>query len=67
MHLLFFFFNSLTKGYSDIRLETVKMLLALLNNNIIPAIPYKGFVGASGDLAPLSHMVLTSRYLSQDC
>ncbi|MBB5336474.1 histidine ammonia-lyase [Pectinatus brassicae] len=51
--------NSLTKGYSGIRLETVKMLLALLNNDITPAIPCKGSVGASGDLAPLSHMVLT--------
>ena len=51
--------NSLTKGYSGIRLATVKMLLALLNNDITPAIPCKGSVGASGDLAPLSHMVLT--------
>ncbi|MBP2664989.1 MAG: Histidine ammonia-lyase [Firmicutes bacterium] len=50
--------NSLAKGYSGIRLSTVEMLLNLLNKRICPAIPAKGSVGASGDLAPLSHMVL---------
>lgn len=50
--------NSLAKGYSGIRLSSVEMLLALLNHKITPAIPAKGSVGASGDLAPLSHMVL---------
>lgn len=50
--------NSLAKGYSGIRLATVEMLLNLINNKITPAIPSKGSVGASGDLAPLSHMVL---------
>jgi len=50
--------NSLAKGYSGIRLSTVEMLLNMLNKKIYPAIPAKGSVGASGDLAPLSHMVL---------
>lgn len=50
--------NSLAKGYSGIRLSTVEMLLAMLNNKVCPAVPCKGSVGASGDLAPLSHMVL---------
>ena len=50
--------NSLAKGYSGIRLETVQMLLTLLNRQVTPASPCKGSVGASGDLAPLSHMVL---------
>ncbi|WP_371373714.1 histidine ammonia-lyase [Sporomusa aerivorans] len=50
--------NSLAKGYSGIKLSTVEMLLTLLNRRICPAIPAKGSVGASGDLAPLSHMVL---------
>lgn len=50
--------NSLAKGYSGIRLETVEMLLNMINKKICPAIPSKGSVGASGDLAPLSHMVL---------
>jgi histidine ammonia-lyase len=50
--------NSLAKGYSGIRLPTVDMLLHMLNKRLCPAIPAKGSVGASGDLAPLSHMVL---------
>ena len=50
--------NSLAKGYSGIRLSTVETLLAMLNKGVCPAIPAKGSVGASGDLAPLSHMVL---------
>lgn len=50
--------NSLAKGYSGIRLSTVEMLLTMLNKRICPAVPAKGSVGASGDLAPLSHMVL---------
>jgi histidine ammonia-lyase len=50
--------NSLAKGYSGIRLSTVEMLVSMLNKRIYPAIPAKGSVGASGDLAPLSHMVL---------
>lgn len=48
--------NVLAKGYSGVRLEVVELLLALLNHNILPLIPSKGSVGASGDLAPLSHL-----------
>ena len=48
--------NSLARGYSGIRLSTVEKLIELLNVEITPAIPAKGSVGASGDLAPLSHM-----------
>lgn len=48
--------NSLAMGYSGIRTSTVETLLALLNHGICPAIPCKGSVGASGDLAPLAHM-----------
>lgn len=51
--------NALARGYSGIRLETVKQLLLYLNQNIIPAIPAQGSLGASGDLAPLAHMGLT--------
>ncbi|RVU54731.1 histidine ammonia-lyase [Anaerosphaera multitolerans] len=50
--------NSLVKGYSGIRLSVVNTLLAMLNKNVIPFIPEKGSLGASGDLAPLAHMVL---------
>lgn len=50
--------NSLVKGVSGIRLETVHTILDMLNNGVVPHIPEKGSLGASGDLAPLSHMVL---------
>lgn len=50
--------NALSKGYSGIRLSTVKTLIAMLNKRVHPSIPEKGSLGASGDLAPLSHMVL---------
>jgi histidine ammonia-lyase len=51
--------NDFAKGYSGIRLETVKLLVDLLNHGVSPVIPEKGSVGASGDLAPLSHLALT--------
>ncbi|MFZ3071457.1 MAG: histidine ammonia-lyase [Anaerolineaceae bacterium] len=50
--------NTLARGYSGIRLETLQLLLDLLNRNILPLIPEKGSLGASGDLAPLAHMAL---------
>lgn len=50
--------NALSKGYSGIRLSTVKTLVEMLNKGVHPCIPEKGSLGASGDLAPLSHMVL---------
>ena len=51
--------NALAKGYSGIRLELVEKIIEFLNNDLIPAVPEKGSLGASGDLAPLSHMALT--------
>ncbi len=48
--------NSLARGYSGIRAEVVDALITLFNAQIWPAIPQKGSVGASGDLAPLAHM-----------
>lgn len=50
--------NALSKGYSGIRLSTIKTLIDMLNKEVHPLIPEKGSLGASGDLAPLSHMVL---------
>lgn len=50
--------NALSKGYSGIRLETLETLLQMLNYQVHPCIPEKGSLGASGDLAPLAHMVL---------
>lgn len=50
--------NALAKGYSGIRLSTLKTLIEMLNKGVHPIIPEKGSLGASGDLAPLAHMVL---------
>jgi len=50
--------NTLAKGHSGIRLDTLQLMLTLLNKNILPIIPSKGSLGASGDLAPLAHMAL---------
>lgn len=48
--------GSLAQGASGVRVETVKLLQALLANGLTPVIPCQGSVGASGDLAPLAHM-----------
>ncbi|WP_019220356.1 histidine ammonia-lyase [Bartonella senegalensis] len=47
---------SLGRGASGVRLELVQLLENMLANGVIPVIPEKGSVGASGDLAPLAHM-----------
>ncbi|MGH2447619.1 MAG: histidine ammonia-lyase [Chloroflexota bacterium] len=49
---------ALARGYSGIRLDTVQRLIDLLNSGVVPFIPSKGSVGASGDLAPLAHLAL---------
>ena len=51
--------GSLARGYSGIRPQVVQTLLDMVNAGVTPHIPAKGSVGASGDLAPLSHMTLT--------
>ena len=48
--------NSLSRGFSGIRLSVIEALITLVNAQVLPAIPEKGSVGASGDLAPLAHM-----------
>ncbi len=50
--------NALIKGNSGIRLSTIEKLLEMLNENVIPQVPEQGSLGASGDLAPLSHVAL---------
>jgi histidine ammonia-lyase len=50
--------NTLAKGYSGARAETVELLLACLNRGVTPIVPSRGSVGASGDLAPLAHLAL---------
>jgi histidine ammonia-lyase len=47
---------SLARGYSGVRRELIDALLALYNNDVLPRVPSKGSVGASGDLAPLAHL-----------
>ncbi len=50
--------NALSRGNSGIRLSTMETLMEMLNRGVHPVIPEKGSLGASGDLAPLAHMVL---------
>jgi histidine ammonia-lyase len=50
--------NTLCKGYSGIRYEVLERMIYFLNHEITPLIPEQGSLGASGDLAPLAHMVL---------
>jgi histidine ammonia-lyase len=50
--------NSLSKGYSGVRVEIIDTLIHMLNFGVHPVIPEKGSLGASGDLANLAHMVL---------
>ncbi|MEK7790268.1 MAG: histidine ammonia-lyase [Deltaproteobacteria bacterium] len=50
--------HALSRGYSAVRPLVVKKLIELLNKNVLPLIPSKGSVGASGDLAPLAHLAL---------
>jgi histidine ammonia-lyase len=50
--------NTLLRGHSGIRVRTLEALTAMLNAGIVPVVPELGSVGASGDLAPLSHLAL---------
>jgi histidine ammonia-lyase len=50
--------NCLIQGFSGVTPETIELLLDFINFNINPVVPEKGSVGASGDLAPLSHIAL---------
>jgi histidine ammonia-lyase len=57
--MMFLRANVLTLGYSGIRLEVIELLVEMLNRAVVPVVPEKGSVGASGDLAPLAHLALT--------
>ena len=50
--------NTLVKGYSGVRSQVLETLVEMLNRGVHPILPEKGSVGASGDLAPLSHLAL---------
>jgi histidine ammonia-lyase len=50
--------NTLAKGFSGAHIETVELLIECLNRGVVPVVPARGSVGASGDLAPLAHLAL---------
>lgn len=50
--------HALAQGYSGVQLSTLERIIWHIDNNIIPVVPEKGSVGASGDLAPLAHLFL---------
>src|ERR671921_1483890 len=50
--------NALAKGNSGARIDTVELLLECLARGVLPFVPSRGSVGASGDLAPLAHLAL---------
>jgi histidine ammonia-lyase len=50
--------NALAKGFSGARIKTVELLIECLNRGVLPIVPARGSVGASGDLAPLAHLAL---------
>ena len=51
--------NSLARGYSGVRWQVIDTLVTCLARDVLPVIPAKGSVGASGDLAPLAHLAAT--------
>ena len=51
--------NSLIRGYSGVRMEVLDLMVEFLNRDIVPWVPSRGSVGASGDLAPLAHVAAT--------
>lgn len=50
--------HALCQGFSGVRLELIQRILYFINNDLLPVVPEQGSVGASGDLAPLSHLFL---------
>lgn len=57
--------HALCKGFSGVSLEVIERMILMLKKDIIPVVPEQGSVGASGDLAPLSHLVLPLLGLGQ--
>ncbi len=56
--MLLFKIHSLSLGHSGVRPQTLETLARLLSADLLPVVPSKGSLGASGDLAPLAHMAL---------
>lgn len=57
--------HALSKGFSGVSLEVIERMIVMLEKDIIPVVPEQGSVGASGDLAPLAHLVLPLLGLGQ--
>lgn len=57
--------HALSKGFSGVSLEVIERMIVMLDKDIIPVVPEQGSVGASGDLAPLAHLVLPLLGLGQ--
>ena len=57
--LMFLRANELARGYSGIRTQTLQAMVKLINSGLIPFVPSRGSVGASGDLAPSAHVAMT--------
>ena len=56
--MMFLKANEMTMGYSGVRPSTVAALIDMLNKGVTPIVPQQGSLGASGDLAPMAHIVL---------
>jgi histidine ammonia-lyase len=63
--MMLFKIHALAKGHSGVREQTVDALAAMLSADVLPVIPSQGSLGASGDLAPLAHMVLAMMGLGE--
>jgi histidine ammonia-lyase len=50
--------NTLARGFSGVTPELIELLIGMLNKDLLPVVPSRGSVGASGDLAPLAHLAL---------
>ena len=68
--MLFLKIQSLSYGYSGVQLATVRRLIDMYNNGVLPVVYEQGSLGASGDLAPLSHLSLPllawARYITRE-
>src|SRR5205807_3631656 len=56
--MLFLRAHVLALGYSGVRPELVRLMVEMLNRDVVPVVPQRGSLGASGDLAPLAHLAL---------
>jgi histidine ammonia-lyase len=56
--MMFLKANEMAKGFSGVKPSTISTLIEMLNKNVLPVVPQQGSLGASGDLAPMAHIVL---------